>query len=195
MHRVLIRDQANALFSKISFAKTSVADIAKACGLGKGTIYLYFKSKDDIVLAIIEERIAGIVAANAAFFDDLSIRLEDKIRRFFDDVVDETFALKELLVGPFENIEGKAIEQVFFKYGRYYDWCIERFGDIALPYSSYADKDREAYRANVKTYIELMIGRMVLFLVGRDWNDKEGLKKVLGPLSIKLFDSLVERGA
>ena len=40
--------------------KTSVADIAKACGLGKGTIYLYFKSKDEIIHAIIEDRIACI---------------------------------------------------------------------------------------------------------------------------------------
>jgi AcrR family transcriptional regulator len=193
MHRALIRDQANALFSRISFAKTSVADIAKACGLGKGTIYLYYKSKDDIVLAIIEERIAAIVAANAAFFDDAAVPLNDKIRRFFDGVVDETFALKELLVGPFENIEGVAIKQVFFKYGRFYDWCIERFGEIVRPYV--AEAEAELFRANVKAFMELMIGRMVLFLVGRDWNDKEGLKATLEPLSLRLFRSLVEGAA
>jgi hypothetical protein len=32
---------------------------------------------------------------------------------------------------------------------------------------------------------------MVLFLVGRDWNDKDGLKAILAPLSLRLFDALV----
>ena len=191
MQRTLIRDKAQALFMQISFAKTSVADIAKACGLGKGTIYLYFKSKDDIVLAIIEERIAHIVTNDAAFFDDPAVELHDKILRFVDELVDESFALKDLIFGPFENIEGRILKDIFFKYGRFYDWCIDRFAAIVRRYPPFLDRPEGGFSGDVQEFVELMIGRMLLFLVGRDWNDKEGLKAIVRPLSLRLFDSLI----
>jgi TetR/AcrR family fatty acid metabolism transcriptional regulator len=38
-------------FMKRGFHKTTIDDIARKAGLGKGTIYLYFKDKDDIFIA------------------------------------------------------------------------------------------------------------------------------------------------
>jgi|GEM_PF-2352141 len=195
MDRAQIREQANDLFSRISFAKTSVADIAKACGLGKGTIYLYYKSKDDIILEIIEERITKRVSSDAAYFRDDGVPLADKVLRFSDGLVDEAFALKDLLFGPFENVKADILKNVFFKYGRFYDWCIEHFMGVVRPYCGRAEREAEAFQADVKTYMELMIGRIVLYLVGRDWDDKEGLKAVVRPLSVRLFRSLVEQDA
>jgi AcrR family transcriptional regulator len=191
MHRTLIRDQAHALFTQISFAKTSVSDIAKACGLGKGTIYLYFKSKDDIVLAIIEDRIAHIEENDSSFFTDPSVSLHDKILRFFEEVVDESFSLKDLIFGRFENVEGRMLKDLFFKYGRYYEWSIDRFAGIVRAYPPFSDRPEERFREDAKVFMHLMMGRMVLFLIGRDWNDKEGLKTIMGPLSLRLFDSLI----
>lgn len=37
-----------AVFAEKGFAKTSMADIANKAGIGKGTTYEYFKSKDDL---------------------------------------------------------------------------------------------------------------------------------------------------
>lgn len=193
MHRTLIRDQANDLFSKISFAKTSVADIAKACGLGKGTIYLYFKSKDDIARAIIEERRSKIVAETDSFFRDASISLSSKLERFFSDLVEESFALKQLIFGDFENVSGGMLKDVFFKYGRYFEWCVDRLASIVSPYEPYSLCPVDRLREDLKLLLELMIGRVVLFLVARDWNDKDGLKAIVAPLSRRLFDSLVAR--
>jgi AcrR family transcriptional regulator len=191
MNQDFIRDEAKALFNKLSFAKTSVSDIAKACGLGKGTIYLYFKSKDDILLAIIEERIARIVAEDDGFYSDASLLLESKVERFFMQVVDETFALKHLVFGAFENLQGRLFTDIFFKYGRYFEWCVDRFADIVRAYEPHASKSAEALREDAKTLVELVIGRMVLFLVARDWDDREGLKAFLAPLSLRLFASLM----
>ena len=195
MDKAQIREQAKDLFSRISFAKTSVADIAKACGLGKGTIYLYYKSKDDIVLAIIEERTAKRAAADADYFGDDGVPLADKVLRFSEGLVEESFALKDLLFGPFENLKGDILKNVFFKYGRFYDRFLEHFLDLVRPYCDRALKDEEGFRADVKTYMELMIGRIILYLVIKDWNDEEGLKSVMRPLSVRLFRSLVEQGA
>jgi AcrR family transcriptional regulator len=54
--REQILDAAIEVFSKKGFDGANVADIATAAKLGKGTVYLYFKSKEAIFDAIIAER-------------------------------------------------------------------------------------------------------------------------------------------
>ena len=44
-------------FAQTGFDRTKMEDIAKRLGLSKGTIYLYFKSKEDLFLAICEYNI------------------------------------------------------------------------------------------------------------------------------------------
>lgn len=47
--RELIIRAAIKLFAQKGFARTTISDIALAAGTGKGTIYDYFKTKDDII--------------------------------------------------------------------------------------------------------------------------------------------------
>ncbi len=51
-----ILDAAAVLFSEKDFHEVTVDEIAGRVGLSKGTIYLYFKNKDDIFFSIIEEK-------------------------------------------------------------------------------------------------------------------------------------------
>ncbi len=44
-----IAQAALALFSSKGFARTSVREIAEACGMAKGSIYDYFASKEDVL--------------------------------------------------------------------------------------------------------------------------------------------------
>lgn len=46
---------AEALFDKFGYIKTSLEDIAKEARLGKGTIYYYFESKEDIFLEVVKQ--------------------------------------------------------------------------------------------------------------------------------------------
>jgi AcrR family transcriptional regulator len=54
--REKIVDAAVLVFGEKGFAGASVADIAKAAGIAKGTVYLYFPSKEEIFTAILVER-------------------------------------------------------------------------------------------------------------------------------------------
>lgn len=47
-HKETIIKEANELFLHNGIAKTTMDDIAHASGYSKSTIYVYFKSKDDI---------------------------------------------------------------------------------------------------------------------------------------------------
>lgn len=50
----LIFEKSVELFSKNGFSKTKITDIASELNLGKGTFYLYFKSKEALILECIE---------------------------------------------------------------------------------------------------------------------------------------------
>lgn len=49
-----ILEAAIELFSERGFESTSVQDIAQWAGVAKGTVYLYFKSKDDLMKQVYE---------------------------------------------------------------------------------------------------------------------------------------------
>lgn len=55
--RLLIVEKASELFAQQGFRKTSVDQIAERAGVAKGSVYLHFKSKPEILLqATVEEK-------------------------------------------------------------------------------------------------------------------------------------------
>jgi len=48
---------AQEIFAKYGLTKTTIDDIAKAAGVGKSSIYYYFKNKEDIFRAVIESQV------------------------------------------------------------------------------------------------------------------------------------------
>jgi AcrR family transcriptional regulator len=58
--RAAIMEAAINLFGERGYESTSVSSLAKTAGIGKGTIYSYFASKNEILLAFCEEELAFI---------------------------------------------------------------------------------------------------------------------------------------
>lgn len=60
----LIMEKSLELFAERGFIATSVQEITEHCGISKGAFYLSFKSKDELIISLIEyffkETIAGI---------------------------------------------------------------------------------------------------------------------------------------
>src|SRR5512139_47571 len=50
------------IFSQKGFFNSKVSEIARASGVADGTIYLYFKNKDDLLISLFEEKMGEIVA-------------------------------------------------------------------------------------------------------------------------------------
>src|SRR5712675_3337981 len=46
------------VFAERGFFNAQVADIARAAGVAAGTVYLYFKGKDDLLVSIFERTMA-----------------------------------------------------------------------------------------------------------------------------------------
>lgn len=65
-HKIL--GQASQVFSKYGFKKATMDDIAKASGMGKSSLYYYFKSKEEVFEAVVKKEA-----------DLLRIELEKKV--------------------------------------------------------------------------------------------------------------------
>jgi TetR/AcrR family fatty acid metabolism transcriptional regulator len=82
-----ILDAARKVFAKKGFADATMDEIAAACGLAKGTLYLYFKSKRDVYLRTLQhgcaellERVTanmqGVTGVRAKLRANIATRLE-----------------------------------------------------------------------------------------------------------------------
>ena len=58
-----IIDAAVRVFARYGFYNSRVSDIAREAGIASGTIYLYFKTKDEILVTLFREKMAGFVSA------------------------------------------------------------------------------------------------------------------------------------
>lgn len=69
------------VFSEKGFYNSRVSEIAKEANVADGTIYLYFKNKDDILISLFEEEFGKIVQNMRAALDKEKDALQ-KIKRF-----------------------------------------------------------------------------------------------------------------
>ncbi|MGN0643019.1 MAG: TetR/AcrR family transcriptional regulator [Huintestinicola sp.] len=88
--RELILDSAEELLCRMSDREISVDMIASNAGIGKGSIYYYFDSKEDIIDAVIER---SYTTAIQEFFSDVYDQSSAlvKIKALFRTVIKEEF--------------------------------------------------------------------------------------------------------
>lgn len=57
-----ILDAADRLLARYGYKKMTIDDLAKEAGIGKGTVYLHFRSKADVVLSHIDRIVQRLIA-------------------------------------------------------------------------------------------------------------------------------------
>lgn len=78
-----ILDAAVRVFARKGFYATRVSEVAKAAEVADGTIYLYFRSKDDLLVSLFENRVDKLLA----FLDHerpRAARAGDQLRRIIE---------------------------------------------------------------------------------------------------------------
>lgn len=68
------------VFARSGFFNSKVADVAREAGVADGTVYLYFKNKDDILVSIFNHYMQEALAAGMASLAEVDDPVE-KIRR------------------------------------------------------------------------------------------------------------------
>ena len=109
--REAILDATDALLSQNGYQKMTIDDLAAMVGIGKGSIYLHFRSKEEVVLSHIDriiERLKGELTEIAA----LEISAEERLKKMlvkrvlfrFDSVQHYTKSLNDLLSAVRPNL-------------------------------------------------------------------------------------------
>jgi len=79
--RNVILDAARTVFSRQGYAGAAVGGVASEAGVAKGTLYLYFKSKEDLYLAALA-RDMGNLSRKARAEMEKAPALRDQLRAF-----------------------------------------------------------------------------------------------------------------
>ena len=82
-----IIEAAVRVFARNGFYNSRVSDIAREAGIASGTIYLYFRTKDEILVTLFREKMAAFVAAlrtEIARERDAEAKIRRLVRRHFE---------------------------------------------------------------------------------------------------------------
>jgi len=101
-----ILDSTDRLLARFGYRKMTVEDIAAEAGIGKGSIYLHFSSKEEVVLSHIDrivdrlrERLKEIARSDATAAERLRLMLLTRVLFRFDSIQHYTQSLNDLLSG------------------------------------------------------------------------------------------------
>jgi len=78
--REAILRAATCVFAEKGFFNSKVADIAKEAGVADGTVYLYFKNKDDVLHSVFDRAMDKFIAEGRHELSSID-KPEDKLRR------------------------------------------------------------------------------------------------------------------
>ncbi|MBC3884252.1 TetR/AcrR family transcriptional regulator [Undibacterium griseum] len=96
------------LFVERGFAATRLDDVARAAGVSKGTLYLYFSSKEDLFKAVVRESIVPMIGEAEGVIDAFEGHTEELFRnvmhRWWDNVGNTKLSgLPKLMMGEAGN--------------------------------------------------------------------------------------------
>jgi TetR/AcrR family fatty acid metabolism transcriptional regulator len=104
--RELILDAVDTLFGRSGYARMTIEDVAREAGIGKGSIYLHFASKEDLALSSIDRLIERLLAelrelaaSDRPAADRLARMLETRVLYRFDNVNQDSRSLDAMLAG------------------------------------------------------------------------------------------------
>ncbi len=92
--RDLILDAMQELMSTSSAQTISVSEIAQKAGIGKGSIYYYFNSKNDIIEAVIERSYSRVLDKGQALAASQDMGAFEKMEIIYQACLDSSLELK-----------------------------------------------------------------------------------------------------
>ena len=107
-----IVEAALRLFAERGFAATKLEDVAAAAGIGKGTIYLYFPTKEELFRAVVRQAVLPNLEAVQRLAEDPDMSAADILRalgeRFLTLLDTDLTAIPKLVIAESGNFPALA---------------------------------------------------------------------------------------
>ncbi|WP_400246630.1 TetR/AcrR family transcriptional regulator [Niallia sp. JL1B1071] len=117
----LIMEKSIELFAKQGFAATSVQQITEHCGISKGAFYLSFKSKDELIMALVDYFMEQFIAKL-----DYTVNHEEDILYHFYYEIFFTFKENSSFAMLFIKEQALSFNEEFINKFTYYDHLLEK---------------------------------------------------------------------
>lgn len=153
-------EAATSLFGENGFRATTLAAVAKRAGVSKGTVYLYFTSKEDLFRAMVDTKILPLIEAGEASAREhvgtAAALLEQSIRRIWcavsqPDMVRMVRAIQAEL-SHFPELKRRYFEQVIQRQRRLLRVIAERGAASG------------EFRPEAVTLVPMMVSSLILHL-------------------------------
>lgn len=155
---------ALGLFVEKGFAATRLEEVALRAGVSKGTLYLYFDSKEALFKAVIQEGIMPVVAENEAIVANHAGSAVDLLERLLSNwwgrIGETDFAgIPKLMVAEARNFPDVA--------QFYYENVIRRGRALVGAALERGMASGEFRRMEIETCIEVVIAPVLMLLIWR----------------------------
>ena len=122
---------AKKLFLEQGYKSTSIQTIANESGISKGAVYLYFNSKDEILLAIFRMLEEAVWQKVAEINSDPDLSPREKFRQqivtFYNDIL-ENLQFNQMML----NESGVELSEAFYNYAREYRYKLQNAQEQSL---------------------------------------------------------------
>jgi len=188
LKRETIIEAAIKIFAKKGFYTANVKDVAREAGVADGTIYLYFKNKDDLLISLFEHKMQEIL-----------LRFEKALKEINDPLEQLKMFIKEYFELIEEDIDLSDVFQVELRQSSKFlkDYHNQHFANYLNIIAGIIDKGKEIglFRPEMDTNI----GKIFIFgaidEVARQWilgaDAKYSLKEATEQTSDNLIKGLL----
>lgn len=118
-----IVENALEVFAVRGYFNTSLSDISERCGIGRTTIYQYFKNKDDIFYYVVDKNLEELKAKIEIIAKNETLTFVEKLKKIVFEIINENrhsktiaLLLEFLLIIRKENNESLKAFKQYTKY-------------------------------------------------------------------------------
>jgi AcrR family transcriptional regulator len=170
----LILDAAMSLLVDKGYTKTTISDVAQTAGIGRGTVYWHFASKDDLFFALIAREIETMVAGMDTLVEPVGPALDtiDGLIRMAFEYYQQAGpffqAMLSIIGGAGEELEQRMVALAAELYGKYNRVLADLLDQGKAEGAVHPDLDSEITAAAITVLLDAMYLQVGMGLIPND---------------------------
>jgi AcrR family transcriptional regulator len=187
--RTQILDAAENVFAQMGFNQATMDDIVVESGLSKGALYWYYKSKDALILALLDRIFAGGLAHFEGLVD-VDGSASERLDVIIQGTVQEMIRIKHLMPLIYEFValaaRRKSVRETLGGYYRHYHDIISRIIEQGIDSGEFVDIDPDEAAL---AFLGLGEGLAMLYFVDPQWMELENIGATLKKYIVSGFET------